>query len=193
MTVEGSTLTFPTADRQQLVAMRVVGQRQVVGGDAADEVRVELQLGLEGVLLLPAVDGQDEVRRDVPDRLGELEVVLVLQPLAVRQRLTLGGGEPAGVPQDHAHCPADVGRLGDQLGKAPEALLAQTLGMVLKRSDFGPEAARVDVVRTLGKIQDAAAVTALTDYLDATPKTPPRQSRDEAQKMVSARLGGGAK
>lgn len=82
-------------------------------------------------------------------------------------------------------------KIGDQLGKVPDAILAQTLGLVLRRADFGPDPARVELVRALGKIQDAAAVAALTDYIDATPKNPPRQSRDEAQKMVEARMGGG--
>ncbi len=82
-------------------------------------------------------------------------------------------------------------KIGDQFGKVPEPILAQTLGAILKRPDFGPDPARVDLVRAIGKIQDASAVGVLTDYLDATPKNPPRQSRQEAQKMVEARLGGG--
>jgi HEAT repeat protein len=87
---------------------------------------------------------------------------------------------------------ADLARkIGDQLGKVPDAILATTLGLVLKRADFGPDTARVDLVRAIGKIQDASAISALTDYIDATPKNPPRQSRQEAQKMVEARLGGG--
>jgi hypothetical protein len=51
----------------------------------------------------------------------------------------------------------------------------------------------VDLVRAIGKIQDPAAVAALTDYVDSTPKTPPRTSRHEAELIVSARLGGGGK
>jgi HEAT repeat protein len=86
-----------------------------------------------------------------------------------------------------------VRRVGDQLGKVPDAVLAQCLGMILKRADFGPDTVRVEVVRALGKIQDQAALAALSDYVDATPKNPPRQSRDEAEKMVEARLSGGAK
>jgi HEAT repeat protein len=82
-------------------------------------------------------------------------------------------------------------KLADQLGKLPDAILAQTLGMVLRRADFGPDPARVELVRAIGKIQDAAAVGALTEYLDATPKNPPRPSRVEAQKTVEALLGGG--
>lgn len=81
-------------------------------------------------------------------------------------------------------------KIGDQLGKVPDAMLAMTLGLVLKRADFGPDPARVGIVRAIGKIQDASAIAALTDYLDASPKNPPRPSREEAEKMVQARLGG---
>jgi HEAT repeat protein len=86
-----------------------------------------------------------------------------------------------------------VRRIGDQLGKVPDPILAECLGLVLKRTDFGPDTVRVEVVRALGKIQDQAALGALSDYVDATPKNPVRPSREEAQKMVEARLGGGAK
>lgn len=82
-------------------------------------------------------------------------------------------------------------RIGDQLGKVPDATLALALGALLKRSDFGPDAARVEVVHALAKITDSSATSALTDYIDATPKNPPRQSRAEAEKIVTARLGGG--
>jgi HEAT repeat protein len=84
-------------------------------------------------------------------------------------------------------------RIGELFGKVPDVILVQTLGMVLKRKDFGPDPARVELVRAIGKIQDPAALTALSDYVDATPKNPPRPSRQEAQKMVEARLGGGDK
>jgi HEAT repeat protein len=84
-----------------------------------------------------------------------------------------------------------VRRIGDQFGKVPDPQLAECLGLILRRADFGPDTARVDIVRAIAKIQDQAAVAALTDYLDATPKNPPRESRAEAQKIVEARLGGG--
>ncbi len=87
---------------------------------------------------------------------------------------------------------ADLARkLGDQLGKVPEPTLALSLGVLLRRADFGPDTARVEVVRAIAKINDQAAVKALTDYIDATPKNPPRPSRAEAEKIVAARLGGG--
>jgi HEAT repeat protein len=80
-------------------------------------------------------------------------------------------------------------KIEDKYGAVPEATLATCLGTILKRADFGPDAARVEIVRALGKISDSAATGALTDYLDATPKTPPRPSRAEAEKLVEAKLG----
>ena len=104
----------------------------------------------------------------------------------------LARGEESAAKALAAMADADLARkIGDQFGKVPEPILAMTLGMVLRRADFGPDPARVELVRAIGKIQDSAAVSALTDYLDAAPKNPPRPSRQEAQKMVEARLGGG--
>jgi HEAT repeat protein len=106
----------------------------------------------------------------------------------------LARGEEPAAKSLAAMADVDLARkIGDQLGKVPDTLLAQTLGLVLKRNDFGPDEARVEVVRAIGKIKDASAITVLTDYVDATPKNPPRQSRQEAQKMVEARLAGGEK
>jgi len=82
-------------------------------------------------------------------------------------------------------------KLADQLGKVPDPSLALALGAILKRLDFGPDEARTEIVRAIAKIQDPSAITALTDYLDGSPKSPPRTSRTEAQMVVEARLGGG--
>ena len=80
--------------------------------------------------------------------------------------------------------------IGEQLGQVPDALLAAALGGILLRKDFGPDTARVEVVRALGKVAGAEATTALADYVEATPENPPRASRREAEAMVEARLGG---
>ena len=81
--------------------------------------------------------------------------------------------------------------IGEELGKVPDGALAKCLGLILKRSDFGPDEARVQVVRTIAKISGNEATTALADYIDATPAKPPRASRKEAETVVAARLGGG--
>src|SRR5207244_3630233 len=80
--------------------------------------------------------------------------------------------------------------IAEHLGTAPAGTLAQTLGAILKRSDF-PDPARVQVVRAIAKIPGAEATAALTDYVEATPAKPPRPSRKEAEQVVEARLAGG--
>jgi len=101
------------------------------------------------------------------------------------------GEEPAARALAQLADPELARRIGDQLGQVPDPALAACLGAILKRPDFGPDAARVEVVRTLGKIADPSALAQLTDYLDATPKSPPRPSRAEAEKLVETKLGGG--
>jgi HEAT repeat protein len=102
------------------------------------------------------------------------------------------GEEPAARALAAMADPELVRRIGDQLGKVPDATLALCLGLVLQRADFGPDSERVELVRALGKIKDPAADGALADYVRATPKNPPRASLVEAQKLIEARAGGGS-
>jgi len=81
-------------------------------------------------------------------------------------------------------------KLADHYGKVPDASLALALGLILRRADFGPDPARVEIVRAMAKIQDPSAVNQLKDYVDVVPKNPPRPSRQEAQMVVDARGGG---
>jgi HEAT repeat protein len=86
---------------------------------------------------------------------------------------------------------ADLARsLGELIGSAPDGLLARCLGAILMRPDFKPEDARVEVVRALGKIPGNDSLEQLTNYMGAIPETPPRDSRNEAENIVEARLGG---
>jgi hypothetical protein len=80
--------------------------------------------------------------------------------------------------------------LGELIGVAPDAALARTLGLVLMRPDFKPEGARVQVVRTLGKIPGSESVEYLTSYMESIPEKPPRQSRREAEAIIEQRLTG---
>ncbi len=82
--------------------------------------------------------------------------------------------------------------LGELIGVAPDAVLSRCLGLVLMRKDFKPEAARVQVVRTLGKIPSNESIEQLTSYIDSVPENPPRQSRREAEAIVEQRLSGGS-
>ncbi len=100
------------------------------------------------------------------------------------------GEEPAARALAALADPELAARIAEQLGKVPDAQLARCLGAILRRPDFGPDPARVDVVRAIAKIADPAAVTALAEYLDAMPKDPPRPSRHEAELIVEARRAG---
>lgn len=99
------------------------------------------------------------------------------------------GEEPAARALAQLADPDLARRVADHYGKVPDSALALTLGLILKRADFGPDPMRVEIVRALAKIRDPAAVRALADYLDATPKNPPRPSRQEAELVVNARGG----
>jgi HEAT repeat protein len=80
-------------------------------------------------------------------------------------------------------------RLSEMIGPIPDALLCDTFGQILKRPDFGPDAVRVEIVKTLSKIPSDASTAALMDYLQATAADPKRPSRMEAESIVTRRKG----
>lgn len=101
-------------------------------------------------------------------------------------------GDDATVPALAAIATPELARrLGELVGEAPDGLLAETLGLILLRTDFGKEEAYVQVVEVLGKIPGEEALVALTNYVSATPEKPPRLSRRRAQELYEARLTGG--
>ena len=127
------------------------------------------------------------VRTAAASAAGRGHIRSAVEPLLA---LLARGEEPAARALAQLADPDLARKIADQLGKVPDAALALCLGSILRRADFGPDPARVEVVRAIAKIQDASAVAALTDYLDGSPKTPPRPSRQEAQLVVEARMGG---
>jgi len=69
----------------------------------------------------------------------------------------------------------------------PDALLCTALGEMLKRTDFGPEPIRVEVVKTLSKVPGVDSTAVLVEYVAATERDKNRPSRLEAQKIVDER------
>src|SRR5206468_12755123 len=63
-------------------------------------LEVPFEPHLDRMFFFAAVQGQDAVRRNLPGRLGELEIVLVLQSLAFLQLVALGGADLAGLRLD---------------------------------------------------------------------------------------------
>ncbi len=78
-------------------------------------------------------------------------------------------------------------RIAEMLGEIPDALLCTALGEMLKRSDFGPEPIRVELVKTLAKVPGIDSTTVLVEYVAATERDKQRPSRLEAQKIVDQR------
>jgi HEAT repeat protein len=105
--------------------------------------------------------------------------------------LLVKGDAAVAEPLAKLSTPDTARKLGELIGEAPDALLAQCLGAILVRPDFGPEAAYVEVVRVLGKLPGDDAIVALTTFIGSTPEVPVRQSRREAQALYEQKLGGG--
>ena len=100
-------------------------------------------------------------------------------------------GDEGAVEPLAAMADPDLARtIGEFIGVAPDALLARCLGSILLKPSFQPETARVQVVRSLGKVAGSEAVEQLSSYIDAIPEKPPRQSRREAEAIIEARLTG---
>ncbi|HJZ86671.1 MAG TPA: HEAT repeat domain-containing protein [Polyangia bacterium] len=82
-------------------------------------------------------------------------------------------------------------RLAEMVGVLSDALLAQTLGVILKRSDVA-DPLRVEIVNTLVKIPGADSTTALVEYVAAVPAKEDRPSKGAAQKAIEQKGGGAA-
>jgi HEAT repeat protein len=81
--------------------------------------------------------------------------------------------------------------VGELIGVAPNALVARALGLILVNPKFGPESARIQVVKALAKVPGNTAVEQLSAYIESVPAKPPRQSRRMAEAVIEQRLTGG--
>lgn len=139
------------------------------------------------VLISALGDGDAKVRAAAADAAARRKVKAAVEPLL---KLMAKNDEPAAMALAML-ADVELARVvAEQLGRVPDDLLAQCLGAMLLRADFGPEKARVEVVRAIDKIAGAAATKALGDYVSATPEKPPRPSRAEAEKLFDERAGG---
>lgn len=118
---------------------------------------------------------------------------------AVARRRIRSGVEPllALLDRNEAAAPAALAAMADRaiarqvaehIGKAPDAAVAACLGDILLRSDFGPDAARVEVIKALATIPGDAATEKLAAYVASVPEKPPRPSRAEAERLLGERL-----
>lgn len=138
-------------------------------------------------LIASLSDGSAEVRQVAAEALGlrreksaEPALIKLLQrkDTAAPEALGLIGG------------PDTARALGEMIGTVPNYLVTATLGALLKRSDFGPEPVRTEVVKMLGKMPGDQPVDFLSDYVKATDtdkESKARPSRAEAQKIIEQR------
>lgn len=142
---------------------------------------------IEGVLAALR-DGDKSVRAAASEAVAARSIKRGIEPMLE----LLKRGDDAVVQPLAKMADPDLARaIGELIGAAPDALTAACLGAILLKPSFKPEAARVEVVRALGKIAGSEAVEQLTTYIEKIPEKPPRQSRREAEALVEARLTGG--
>lgn len=138
-------------------------------------------------LIAALSDGSSDVRQVAAEALGQrreksaepaLIKLLQRKDTAAPEALGLIGG------------PDTARALGEMIGTVPNYLITTTLGALLRRSDFGPEPARTEVVKMLGKMPGDQPVDFLSDYVKATDtdkESKARPSRAEAQKIIEQR------
>jgi len=138
-------------------------------------------------LIAALSDGSSDVRQVAAEALGQrreksaepaLIKLLQRKDTAAPEALGLIGG------------PDTARALGEMIGTVPNYLLTTTLGALLRRSDFGPEPVRTEVVKMLGKMPGDQPVDFLSDYVKATDtdkESKARPSRAEAQKIIEQR------
>lgn len=99
--------------------------------------------------------------------------------------LLAAGDDVAGAPLAALASAEVAAQIVDLAGRAPDAVVAHTLGELLRRRDLGPEALYTSVVRALGAIPGDDALAELQKVVDA-PATP-RAARRDAQAFVEER------
>lgn len=149
---------------------------------ALDDKRVDKHI------LAALHDGHVAVRAAAAAAIARRKLKAGVEPLMA----LLGKGDEAAAPALAALAdPALAREVAETIGRAPDALVARSLGGMLARPDFKPEAARLEVVRALGRIDGEEALEQLRSYVARLPANPPRPSRKEAQTLIDARRGGG--
>lgn len=139
-------------------------------------------------LLIAALsDSSAEVRAVAAESLGERRERSA-EPALIKLLLRKDSAAPAALGKIGG---ADTARaLSEMIGNVPDSFITETLGLLLLRSDFGPDPLRLEVVKTLGKLPGSQPIDILSDYLKETGKDKAdkaRLSRIEASKIIEQR------
>jgi HEAT repeat protein len=140
------------------------------------------------VVLASLRDGDEAVRAAGAEAVRQRKLAQGVEPLVALIRR----GDAVAAPVLAAMADANLARIvAEQIGSAPDAVVARCLGAILMRADFQPEDARVQVVHALGKIPGGESLEQLTNYVASLPENPPRASRRDAEAIIEQRLSGG--
>ena len=86
----------------------------------------------------------------------------------------------------------DARKLAERVGSLPDGPLATALGAMLLRKEFGPDGARVQIVRTIAKLRTPVLRNVLNEYANQD-KVGDRKSRDEASAVLESLSSPGRK
>jgi HEAT repeat protein len=139
----------------------------------------------EPVIVGGLSDNKIAVRKAAAGAVAARKIRAGISPLLA----LLDRGDAAAAPALAAIGGADIARkVAERIGQAPDKVIGECLGDMLLRTDFGPDAIRLEVVLALAKIADDVVVEKLTAYVANTPDKPPRRSRAEAERVLGERL-----
>ncbi|MFO0574536.1 MAG: HEAT repeat domain-containing protein [Polyangia bacterium] len=154
---------------------------------AAPSLSAAQQGQVVGLLIASLADANTDVRAVAAEALGSRREKAA-EPALIKLLLRKDAAAPAALGQIGG---AETARaLAEMIGTVPDRLLAETLGLLLIRPDFGPDPLRLEVVKTLGKLSGSQPIDLLSDYVTATAKDKAdkaRPSRTEAQKIIEQR------
>jgi HEAT repeat protein len=186
--IAGLTALTATASKTDLAAISIYTRFRNPAVRAAALRAFSASIGVPEIIIdgLGAFDAS--VRAAAADVAGRLAMKEAVPALLI----LLDKGEIPAAQALGSMADADLARVvADHLGTAPDNVIAIAMGAMLLRPGFGPEAVRVDSVRALLKLSGTEAVDALEGYVNASPATPPRQSRREAEAALKALQAGG--
>lgn len=153
----------------------------------APPVAVSEQARVVPMLIAALSDSSAEVRAVAAEALGDRHEKTA-EPALIKLLLRKDSSAPAALGKIGG---ADTARaLSEMIGNVPDSFITETLGLLLLRSDFGPDPLRLEVVKTLGKLPGSQPIDILSDYVKDTGKDKAdkaRPSRTEANKIIEQR------
>jgi hypothetical protein len=96
------------------------------------------------------------------------------------------GDAGAASPMAALATPELIPQIAELAGTVDDGVLASTLGEYAARTDV-PDRLRLDIIRTIAKLNGAGATTALVEYVASVPAKEDRPSKREAQKLLDQR------